>query len=70
MSAGGGVTPSPHVENTLDSPVTDPGGRRRRRWYRDICGVLPAVTEFYGMTIIEVPGKGKQSRESQRQLHV
>ena len=62
---GGGVTPSPHGDNTQHIPDKYTGVRRRQRGDVDICGVLPAGTEVGGMPSRRVPGKGEQSREAE-----
>ena len=64
------VNPSPHGDNTLYIPATDPGGRRRRRAAKDICGVLPVGAKVGGLSGLWVPKEGKQLRESQGKLHV
>ena len=72
MRGGDGsfIDPSPHGDNTRDSPATDSGVRYRRRGGGDIHGVIPVGTEVGGVPGRWVTGKGKQSREAQGALNV
>ena len=61
---GGVLYPSPHGENTRNSPATDQGGRR---WWRGtiyIQGLLSTGTEVGGNTGRWMPEKEEQPRET------
>ena len=60
----------PYRDNTRETHDTDPCGERWRRGYRDVCGVVPMCPDIGDMPGGGVTGKGEQSRQALKTLHV